>query len=315
MKNIFLRNLILIVFILISFKLYSLKIVVDKSGTGNTTTISEALVFVNEGDTIFIKNGIYNEDNLLLFKDKLYIYGESNEKTIVLGTTGVPVFTISSGSSISNLCIKLEGEPSGYAFLKTGIYVSGVLNVKINNCRFSGGECAITVSNRTDQETSADISNNIIENYKYTAIYLENSYFEVYNNLILNDSANANAINFMEHCSGEIYNNTILRSSEAFRSGYYDTLNVKIYNNIIAYCNVIMTVPENILKFYKNICWKNYLNFSDWHNDKNYEVPENLFVDPMFINYEKGDYHLGKNSPALKAGVYGKDIGAEIYKK
>jgi len=315
MKNILFRYIILIVFVLVSFKLYSKKITVDKNGKGNYKSISEAFNYSEEGDTIFIKNGIYIEDSLILPKDKLCIIGESNQKTIISGTHGVPVFTISSGSSISNIYIELKGEPEGYAFLKTGIYVSGVMNVKIHNCRFNGGECAITVSNRTYNETSADIGNNIIESYKYTAIYLENSYFEVYNNLILNDSIDANAINFMRHCSGEIYNNTILRSGEAFRSGYYDTLNVKIYNNIIAYCNVVMTVPENILKFYKNICWKNYSNFSDWNSDKNYEISDNLFVDPMFVNYEKGDYHLNNSSPALKSGVYGKNIGADIYKK
>jgi parallel beta-helix repeat protein len=56
-------------------------IYVNRTGQENFTKIQQAIDFASDGDTIFVKNGKYNE--LLLINKTLNIIGESKEKTII----------------------------------------------------------------------------------------------------------------------------------------------------------------------------------------------------------------------------------------
>jgi parallel beta-helix repeat protein len=59
-------------------------IVVDNGGNHDYTTIQDAIDNANEGDTIFIKEGIYYEH--LIIDKSVYLIGENKETTIIDGS-------------------------------------------------------------------------------------------------------------------------------------------------------------------------------------------------------------------------------------
>lgn len=67
-----------------SDKLYGY--IVDKNGSGDFTTINEAIDSTNDGDTIYIKSGIYNEKVKMWGKNR-HLIGESKHNTFIVSTS------------------------------------------------------------------------------------------------------------------------------------------------------------------------------------------------------------------------------------
>jgi parallel beta-helix repeat protein len=122
-------------------------IIVDINGTGDYTTIHEAIFNANNGDTINVKAGIYNE-NIQISK-QISLIGEGANDTIIKGNevgnvviiTGkyvtVTNFTITgSGSTEEEAGLKLDNaqyckiESNNISFNKG----SGIRVWKSNNC-------------------------------------------------------------------------------------------------------------------------------------------------------------------------------------
>jgi hypothetical protein len=81
-------------------------IIVDAAGTGNYTTISAACAAANDGDTIYIKDGVYYE-SVKINGLNVHLVGESREGTVLkyLGTQYAnPPLEMSNGS-IENMTI------------------------------------------------------------------------------------------------------------------------------------------------------------------------------------------------------------------
>ena len=80
--------------------------VVAQDGTGNCTRITDACNMANDGDTIYIKSGLYRE-KLALWGKNLHLVGEDKFNTIIIDSTGdydAPPVEMNMGS-ISNLTI------------------------------------------------------------------------------------------------------------------------------------------------------------------------------------------------------------------
>ncbi|KAA0011043.1 MAG: hypothetical protein FE037_04195, partial [Thermoplasmata archaeon] len=81
-------------------------IIVDKSGGGDFTTISEAIANAVDGDRIIVRSGVYNE-NLLVDKN-VSIEGENRETTIIEASSNghtVKLYKLAH-CTISNLTIQ-----------------------------------------------------------------------------------------------------------------------------------------------------------------------------------------------------------------
>ena len=71
--------------VVISYNISSNDIIyVDDDGGADFTKIQDAIDYANEGDTIFVYNGLYNEE-ILINKNDLSIIGEDRENTIIKG--------------------------------------------------------------------------------------------------------------------------------------------------------------------------------------------------------------------------------------
>jgi len=103
-------------------------IIVDDNGTPgidcNFTTIQEGIDAANPGDTVFVKNGTYNE-NVVVDKT-INLTGEDRETTIVDGSGTGDIFYVSANwANITAFTITGSGSHSG-------ILLDHVLNCRIS---------------------------------------------------------------------------------------------------------------------------------------------------------------------------------------
>lgn len=84
-------------------------IIVDQSGSADFTTIQEAIQSANNGDHIFVRNGIYKE-NIIIDKS-LILEGEHKEQTIIDGKSNDDVISVTAEHvTISNIQIRNSGK-------------------------------------------------------------------------------------------------------------------------------------------------------------------------------------------------------------
>jgi hypothetical protein len=123
----------------------------------NAESIQEAVDKSEEGDTIFIRNGIYKEK--LSLQDNIFLIGEDIEKTIISGSQRKPVIKGADNVVIRNLTIR-----GG----KTGILSDNrqMLLENLNVCenKETGIHCLVSLP---------EIRNSIICRNKWSGIYCE----------------------------------------------------------------------------------------------------------------------------------------------
>jgi pectinesterase len=154
MKNIFLTSFLMLVLVqIVSAK--QRKITVAKDGSGNFTTVQQAIDAVKDDQktttVIFIRNGVYKEKlRLPASKTNVHFIGESVQNTILtyddfaskkdsagkdLGTSGSASFFIfGAGFSAENITFENASGPVGQA---VAVRVTGD-KAKFINCRFLG---------------------------------------------------------------------------------------------------------------------------------------------------------------------------------
>lgn len=139
--------IILITFFLFSFNLVNLCMTtsiscfqssknttyyVGGSGSGNYSTIQAAVDNANDGDTVFVYAGVYNES--ITFNKSLSLIGEHRTDTIINGVDSsnlATLFLTGNDSSIQRFTIE-EGEGK----CRTGIYLWSSSNNSISHCTF-----------------------------------------------------------------------------------------------------------------------------------------------------------------------------------
>lgn len=132
-------------------------VVVARDGSGQYTSIQDAIDDAKSGDTIRIKAGEYPEDVTIHSKDGLRLIGEGVEKVKVLGRERVGVFHIgkwpygATQIEISGMTIHEHGGHAMGIFNGKGIVlrdvrINGMLfgqqvqDVRIERCRIGGSE-------------------------------------------------------------------------------------------------------------------------------------------------------------------------------
>jgi len=116
-------------------------ITVDKNGEGDYTTIQEAVSNAQEGSTIYIKTGTYNE--IINIKKNINLIGEDKDKTIINPISEKNKYAIRVGApdvKISKLSV-INGAPGLYT---TGIYISAS-NTEIEDCNIYDTPIGIAV--------------------------------------------------------------------------------------------------------------------------------------------------------------------------
>jgi len=227
-------------------QIYQETIIVNPDGTGDFTTIQDAINHADPLSIIEIRPGIYRESNLTISK-KLALVGESPDDTI----------------------IDLNGNDG---FLIKSTYVE-LQNLKI----IDSSHHAISIPFGSDY---CNVSNCIIEHAQGHGISLQGSYNNIYNVIIQGDNSDGQGIairgkeNIVNGCTVHGFQHGILTLlaakqnqilySNIFNNGVGIDFRITADYNTVAHCNIYGSTKgiyiwqnSNNNRVYLNSFWKN----------------------------------------------------------
>ena len=197
------------------------------SGSGPKATIKNATKTVLTNGTIYISNGIYYENGIII-NNNMKIIGENQNNTIIKGVTYGSIFTINSNVSLFNLTLTNLNGLYG-ALSNTG-------NVTVDKCTFTGNKGTEGAAIYNIQGTTT-ITNSIFTNNTGTlggAIYNSQGTTTITNSILTSNTGNQGGVIYNSQGTTTITNN-ILTSNIGTSGGI-------IYNNLGT-----TTVTNNIL--------------------------------------------------------------------
>ena len=281
--------------VVISYNISSNDIIyVDDDGGADFTKIQDAIDYANEGDTIFVYNGLYNEE-ILINKNDLSIIGEDRENTIIKGveTDDGIVINLYNGNT-------------------------PVINVKIN-------EFTISHYGNSEEERAVNIngdSNTISEciikpeySWEVYEIFTFGVYINGYGNTIKNNNISNNVIGIYieDYDSGNhtISYNTFIKNICSIYSDRTDG------NSIIG--NEILNGLTGIkIEVGHNNTYENNYIFSNEYDGLNLDVSydSNIINNTLLSNGKYGygiSQYFGINNIISRNNISGNNNGMEIF--
>ena len=262
-------------------------IIVDISGKGNFTNISDAINNAEITDIILIKKGIYNEHDLVINK-KIEIIGEDPDSTII-NCSGNNAFTLASPYVyISNIQI-INTEEFAITILTDSICCT------ITNCIINTKNEAIAIDIRTSYVTVSDCnligvdnsrqgvkvhgSNNIVRNCDIQdfsngiLIILDSNNNEVLNCNIIN---NENAVDIRANSNFNVVSGCNINSNlQGIRIWQNSNNNLVYLNNIQK--NDIDAIDEN------NNTWNNQTQGNYWDKYRGLDADGDGIGDTPYV--------------------------------
>jgi parallel beta-helix repeat protein len=252
-------------------------------------TIKDALINANDGDTVFIKKGTYQESNLIVNK-AILIIGEDRESTIIIGQSN-PYMLLVNHSQVTISGLTLIASNTKQPTVSTIQYQKEIVAIQIEqsqNCDISGNK----IENSGNGVWLHSSSNNLIEGNT-----IWNNYYGMditgysNHNLIRNNDISSSQVDI--RFSDKNANNNIVSannitsaytglfyyfSSQNYVVGNYIALNtdathfVGSQSNVLHHNNFVGNSKDisNDSSHYDNIMVAKSINFWDDRTEGNY---------------------------------------------
>jgi len=249
-------------------------IYVDDSGGANYTSIQAAINAANNGDTIYVYSGTYNE-NVEITKD-LILTGQNKDTTIIDG--GKNSYVVYAYGTLGN---EIEIHISGFTVRNAGgtgndcIALSYINNGNINNNKILNSDKSDGI--QLDHCSGITINDNQITGNTAAGISLtrsENSI--IYNNVIQNNQKGIYI--YDSSSSNNIYSNTITGNSQYgvhIQISYYQS------QNNIFYQNDFTNNGQNAQDPYSNY-WSHNSQGNYWDDYNDYDTDEDGIGDSPY---------------------------------
>ncbi|MFX0108729.1 MAG: DUF2341 domain-containing protein, partial [Candidatus Hodarchaeota archaeon] len=278
----------------------------------NYLTIQEAVNSANEGDTVFVRNGIHFES--IVVNKSISLIGESKNETIIDGENiGIVVLITANNVNITNFTVRNSGSGWDPGDMEhTGIYLYYYhTGITISNNNVFSSRIGIKV-----HSSSSTVCNNIaVNNYIGLQIGREAAHNLIYGNHIADN--NWSGVNVYTGSYDNIIKRNTVISNPIGIEGESKGNNRIFHNNFINN-NLQRSLIESAI--WDNGCegnyWSNY-NGSDldddgigdtflpWEGVDSYPLM-NLYWNPCDINH---DLKVDIKDIASAALAYGSEVG------
>jgi parallel beta-helix repeat protein len=307
-------------------------IYVDDDGGADYTKIQDAIDNATSGDTIFVYNGIYNE-NILIYIT-IDLFGEAKDTTIIHGIdeSDDAVEIASNWCNISDFTIENGGSNSGGIRVKAdhcsisdmifddnidkGIFVELSEYTDISSNTFSENNQGIYVY-MSDYTTIS--SNDVSDNKDNGILCLSSNYNDILSNTIDGNSGVGAYLN--NECDyNEIIGNTVTYNEEGGIRLYKSDQNT-VSENTVSY-NGDPTEDGGIVCFYSNNndifentvdSNKNQGIFIEYSNSNNIYKNEIYDNDMYGINFDSSDSNIIYNNNIYDNTQNGNDDGTNTW--
>ena len=235
-------------------------------------TIQRALGEADEGDTVYVRNGVYKENVTLV--DDVILMGQDKKSTIIDGRRKGPVVIGADGAVIANFTVR--NGTTGILCKNTRPIIRD--NIIMDN-KGTGVHALVTLP---------DIVNNVIYRNLWTGIFLES----------------------VRGTRTSISNNVIMENGYGGIFGAART-EVLVRNNIIQgnkQYGVFLGPDARKTRIVGNNIYKNRMPFND-NADNQSTRQQNISADPQFANLALLNFNVKSNSPCRGKGEEGADIG------
>jgi parallel beta-helix repeat protein len=285
-------------------------IIVDINGTGDYTSIQDAIDNANEGDTIEVWDGTYYEN--IYVNKSVSLLGNGSVETVLEGNNRWPVIiVVANWVNISGFLVSASDlNSSSHDYY--GIYLYNVSNCTLQNNNFSKIGFGIQIGNSNGNEIINNtgnfgisiynsnnnfVINNIITSYYYYfSIYDTLSSFNTFsNNIVINGY-----VYFIDSTSLCFKNNTLISCDfflEGRKSSHWDshiilnnTINGKSliywvnYHDLLLPPDAELIILVNCSKInIENKIFKNSSIGILLYSSNNITIKNNLFLERNFI--------------------------------
>lgn len=294
-------------------------ITVALDGSGEFSSIQEAVDSAGKGDTVLIKAGVYPQDLTIHSKEKIKIIGAEGEKVVLQGQ-GRMVGVLHVGKwpygatdiEISGLTINEYGGHAlgifnGNRIVLRQLHVKGMVfsqqvqDVRIEDCVIGGSET--TGVHFSDSE--AVLVGNFIHDNDYGINVTGKSSIRFEHNVITRSLFEAVVIG--DQAAAVLVNNTLVKNGGG--ATFLGASRIEAMGNIVSFNKIgFLIAPSSQTRVGYNLLFNDEADYmrADSPNRPAPELKANsdIFVDPRFVDAERDDFHLRPDTVLLNVGGF-----------
>jgi hypothetical protein len=295
-------------------------IVVALDGSGDFTSIQQAVDSAKKGDTVFVKPGAYQQDLTIHSKDKIKLVGAGVDKVTMLGREEV-VGVLHVGKwpygatniEISGLTINEHGGHAlgifnGKGITLRGLRVNGMLfgqqveDVRIEDCVIGGSE----TTGVQFADSQAVLVGNVIHDNDHGVNVAGKSDVRLERNIITRSLFEAVVVT--DKAKAVLVSNTLVKNGGGV--AFLGSSESDVSGNVVGFNKVgFLFAPLAQAKTSFNAFYRNSEGDYMRAGSSNQPAPElksasDIHADPRFVDVDHGDFRLRADTTLVNKGQF-----------
>lgn len=294
-------------------------ITVALDGSGDFTSIQEAIDSAKKGDTVFLKPGRYQQDFTVHSKDQIKIVGAGQDKVTLLGReTIVGVVHVgkwpygATNIEISDMTINEHGGHAVGLFNGRGVTlkrltIKGMLfsqqveDARIEDCRIGGSE----TTGVQFADSRAVLIGNLIHDNDHGVNVAGKSNVRLERNIITRSLFEAVVVS--DKAKAELISNTLVKNGGG--AAFLGQSESEVSGNIVGLNRVgFVVAPSSHLVSSFNALYNKDGDYLVAGNPNRpapeLKAPSDIIGDPYFVDARHDDFRLRVDTPLLKVGTF-----------